>query len=98
MQSLFFELIRVAIGRQERLSHAPNEMECRQLYTLAEKQAVIGVCFAGIQRLQKMGYDIPTDLYMKWLGLTAKIQQRNELMNNCMCMGYDTVCKAFEAI
>ena len=78
---LFFEILRVSIGSLERLSHAPNEMEWRHLYALAEKQALIGVCFAGVQRLQKLGYNIPTDLYMKWLGMAAKIQQRNELMN-----------------
>ena len=78
---LFFALIRVSIGRQERLSHTPTEMEWRELYALAEKQALIGICFCGVQRLQKLGYDIPTDLYMKWLGMAAKIQQRNELMN-----------------
>ena len=48
---LFFALIRVSIGRQERLSHTPTEMEWRELYTLAEKQALIGVCFTGVQRL-----------------------------------------------
>lgn len=78
---LFFELIRVSIGRQERLTHTPSEMEWKQMYALAEKQAVIGICFCGVQRLRKLGYDIPTDLYMKWLGMAAKIQQRNELMN-----------------
>ena len=81
MQSLFFALIRVSIGRQESLSHIPTEMEWRELYALAEKQAVIGICFCGVQRLQRLGYDIPMDLYMKWLGMAAKIQQRNELMN-----------------
>lgn len=78
---LFFELIRVSIGHQDRLSQTPTEMEWRELYALAEKQALIGICFCGVQRLQKLGYDIPTDLYMKWLGMAAKIQQRNELMN-----------------
>lgn len=81
MLSLFFALIRVSIGRQEGLSHTPTKMEWRELYALAEKQALIGVCFAGVQQLQRLGYDIPTDLYMKWLGMAAKIQQRNELMN-----------------
>ena len=81
MKLLFFELIQVAIGRRERLSHTPTEMEWRELYALAEKQAVIGICFCGVQRFQRLGYDIPMDLYMKWLGMAAKIQQRNELMN-----------------
>lgn len=81
MKLLFFELIQVAIGRRERLSHTPTEMEWRELYAMAEKQAVIGICFCGVQRFQRLGYDIPMDLYMKWLGMAAKIQQRNEEVN-----------------
>ena len=78
---LFFELTRVSIGMQERLSHTPTEKEWKDMYAMAEKQALIGVCFAGVQILQKKGYDIPKDLYLKWLALAATIQQRNELMN-----------------
>ena len=81
MKLLFFELIQVAIGRRERLSHTPTEMEWRELYAMAVKQAVIGICFCGVQRFQRLGYDIPMDLYMKWLGMAAKIQQRNEVVN-----------------
>ena len=75
MKLLFFELIQVAIGRRERRSHTPTEMEWRELYAMAEKQAVIGICVCGGQRFQRLGYDIPMDLYMKWLGMAAKRQQ-----------------------
>lgn len=78
---LFFELTRVSIGMQERLSHTPTEKEWKDMYAMAEKQALIGACFAGLQMLQKKGYDIPKDLYLKWLALAATIQKRNELMN-----------------
>ena len=81
MNRLFFELIRVAIGAQDDLSYAPSHEEWRTLYALAEKQALTGVCFVGIQRLKKLGHDISVDVYMKWLAMAAKIQQRNELMN-----------------
>ena len=62
---LFFELTRVSIGMQERLSHTPTEKEWKDMYAMAEKQALIGACFAGLQMLQKKGYDIPKDLYLK---------------------------------
>lgn len=81
MNDSFFELIRVAIGNKVCLSRVPSAAEWKALYSLSVKQAVAGVCFCGVQRLKKSGYDIPTDLYMKWLGMAAKIQQRNELMN-----------------
>ena len=78
---LFFDLIRVAIGRQERMSCAPSRDDWEALFAMAEKQALLGVCFAGVGRLQKMGADVPMDLYMKWLAVAANIQQRNELLN-----------------
>ena len=52
---LFFELIQVALVQREVLSHTPSEEEWRQLFSLAEKQAVLGVCFYGVERLHKYG-------------------------------------------
>ena len=80
-KSLFFDLIRVAIGRQERMSCAPSRDEWEALFAMAEKQALMGVCFAGVGRLLRQGADVPMDLYMKWLAVAANIQQRNELLN-----------------
>ena len=47
------------------------------LYRLAENQAVLGVCFAGVKRLQEFDNSVPVSLYMQWLAMAAKIQQRN---------------------
>ena len=54
---------------------------------MAKKQSLIGVCFAGLkrleddadQRLKRIG--INETLYLTWMGISAKIQQRNELVN-----------------
>lgn len=81
MQFLFFDLCRVAIGQQEILTHVPSHEEWRLLYDLAVRQALVGVCFAGVGKLHRLGYDVPVDVYMKWLAMAAKIQQRNGLMN-----------------
>lgn len=89
IEELFFELLRVAIGNAGQLSFTPNKKEWEALYTMAEKQSLIGVCFAGIRRL---GADAGTRFanigmdrvqYLTWMGMAAKIQQRNELMNRC---------------
>ena len=48
-ETLFIELIRVAIGNQECLSRLPSEREWGKLYKMAEKQSLIGICFAGLQ-------------------------------------------------
>ena len=50
MNSLFFELIQVAIGTRICLSHTPSADEWGELYAMAMKQSLVGVCFAGVQK------------------------------------------------
>lgn len=80
---LFYELIRVSIGVSSALSFIPNCQEWNVLYRLAMKQALIGVCFYGVQRLPKEQIvNLPMHLKLQWLGMAASIQKRNDLMNN----------------
>lgn len=80
INNLFFELIQVALGVRVCLSHSPTAEEWRMLYDIAMKQSLVGVCFAGVQRLQQQQTP-PEMLYLTWMGMAAKIQQRNEIMN-----------------
>ena len=79
--NLFFELIRVAIGNAVCLSHTPSADEWGELYAMAKKQSLVGVCFSGVQKLQKQRQCPPEMLYLRWMGMAAKIQQRNEVVN-----------------
>lgn len=81
VNNLFFELIRVSIGVSGCLSKTPTNEEWKQLYETAKKQSLVGVCFAGVQRLQLQEQCPPEMLYLTWLGMAAKIQQRNEVVN-----------------
>ena len=85
MQELFFELIQVAIGQLIRLSRTPSEKEWKELYEMAKKQSLVGVCFAGVQRLVNSETEDYCGMhemtYLTWMGMTAKIQQRNEVVN-----------------
>lgn len=87
MYKLFYELIQVAIGSRERLSKIPSKEEWRFLYEIAKKQSLVGICFAG---LQKLGANADEGLasigidemqYLTWMGMAAKIQQRNEVVS-----------------
>lgn len=84
---LFFELIQVAVGTRICLSRTPSEAEWGELYAMAKKQSLVGICFAGVQRLQQQRQspesmsDKGEILYLTWMGMAAKIQQRNEVMN-----------------
>ena len=77
MENLFFELLRVAVGQQSCLSHAPTTNEWRELYVMAEKQAVLGICFHGIERLHKQKQTPPQDLLFEWIGIAEYIKQKN---------------------
>lgn len=100
INELFFELIRVAIGTQEMLSRAPSAEEWKVLYGMAKMQSLVGVCFAGVQRLShenqnenenqnhlepcdilQTRWNLPEMLYLTWMGMAAKVQQRNEVVN-----------------
>ena len=51
INTLFFELIQVALGTRICLSHTPSANEWGVLYAMAKKQSLVGVCFAGVQKL-----------------------------------------------
>lgn len=39
---LFFELIRISIGKQKVFSHIPSTKEWEQLYLMAKRQTILG--------------------------------------------------------
>lgn len=83
---VFFELIRVAVGNQDCLSRIPSGKEWGELFEIAQKQSLVGICYAGIQRLGANSDDgfehigISESLYYQWMGTAAQIQQRNEVV------------------
>lgn len=89
MNKLFFELVQVALGKRVCLSHTPRSTgsglafadEWKALYDMAKKQSLVGVCFAGVQRLQTQRQEPPEMLYLTWMGMAAKIQQRNQTVD-----------------
>ena len=63
------------------------KMDWRQLYSFASKQAILGFCFDGIERL---GRELPSllkenpigqDLLMTWMGKAQQIRRQNMKVN-----------------
>lgn len=87
IKTLFFELIRVAIGTQDGLSRLPSEAEWEELFHMAVKQSLLGVCFAGIHALGADSDDgfikigMSEDLFFDWMGAAAQISMRNDVVN-----------------
>lgn len=82
---LFFELLQVALGHRESLSHTPTWEEWKKVMEVAKRQSLVGICFMGAQQLQARKDDamrlLPIKSYVSWAGLTAKIKKRNELVD-----------------
>lgn len=80
---MFFELIQLALGQRERLSRELNGQEWQEVYQIATKQALLGVCFAGIQQLDKEQAP-PKELLFRWFGASQSIIKRNtQLTEQC---------------
>ena len=77
---LFFELLQVAIGNRPSLSIIPDEEQWKELFALAKKQALVGICYAGILKLPKE--QMPSQMFLlKWVGLATKIKEKNTYLN-----------------
>lgn len=99
MNDLFFQLIRVAIGTQESLSRIPTETGWIELYQMAEKQAMIGICFEGVKRCTEAAcsneevameevfarLNLSEQLYYDWMSMALQIEKRNKVVNG-QCM------------
>ena len=85
MNELFFELIRLSIGTQSSLSHQPTGKEWKRLYDMVLKQSLVGICFAGVRKLcdsdAEYYHGMSEMQYLVWMGMAAKIQQRNQEMD-----------------
>lgn len=81
------------MGTQLSLSRQPSPNEWKALYNMAKKQSLVGICFAGVQRLvdsNNEDYCGMSELqYLTWMGMAAKIQQRNEAMNGYTLQALD---------
>lgn len=88
LDKLFFELIRVAIGTQDMFTKQPSGEEWKQLYNIANKQSLVGICFAAVQKLKASGatgiLHLPEMDYLRWMGMAARIQQRNEFVSEAV--------------
>lgn len=80
MRMLFFELLQVALGNRERLSHVPTPEDWMGVHDESERQAVTGILLHGIDRLP-VEQRPPQDILLQWIGVGQMIEQRNHLMD-----------------
>lgn len=82
MNWLFKELLVIALGCKENLSSSPSEIEWKEAYQQAEMQALVGILFNAIEKLNKddKSYLPPKPLFYQWMGYVLQIESRNEVL------------------
>lgn len=76
---LFFELLQVTLGAKSVLSYTPSAEEWGEIYRQAEKQAVLGVFFQGVQQLKEQMQYPPKELLFQWIAVAELIKRQNVL-------------------
>lgn len=77
---LFFELIRISLGRQKVFSHEPTNEEWSEMFKMAQQQSLVGICFSGVEQLPKEQMPQKTIL-LNWYAATQQIEERNKIVN-----------------
>ena len=75
------------LGKKVDMSMVVAKIDWRQLYTFASRQALLGFCFDGIERLTKEFSEelkqnpMGRDLLMAWMGKAQQIRRQNMKVN-----------------
>ena len=85
--SAIFLFLNYCLGKKVDMSMVVAKIDWRQLYTFASRQALLGFCFDGIERLTKDFSEelkqnpIGRDLLMTWMGAAQQIRRQNMKVN-----------------
>ena len=85
--SVIFDFLKYCLGAKGDMSKVVAGMDWRLLYELASKQAMLGVCFDGIERLGKEYPEvlrlnpIGRDVLMAWMAKAQQIRRLNMNVN-----------------
>ena len=85
--SVNLSFLRYCLGNNENMSEVLAKLNWLNLYSFASKQAILGFCFNGIERLSKEKSEelkknpIGKDLLMTWMRAAQQIHRQNMKVN-----------------
>ena len=78
--TLFQELIWISLGKRNAFSRKLTDDDWLELYKEAQRQSLVGVLLAGVEKVVASGADKPTFL-MQWIAKVLALEKRNQLLN-----------------
>ena len=85
--SELFDFLKYCLGAKSDVNKVIAGIDWQMLYSFASKQAILGLCFNGIERLGREYSDelkqnpIERDLLMTWMGKAQQIRRQNMKVN-----------------
>ena len=82
-----FDFLKYCLGGKVNMSNVVVNIDWQQLYSFASKQAILGLCFEGIERLgeeypkELKQNPIGRELLMTWIAKTQQIHRQNMTVN-----------------
>lgn len=80
--AIFFEFLRFCIGSESEQPSSLKEADWKELYRIAQKQALMGILFDGIQRLPSSDMGISRDLLLQWMAQCQMLEKANVQLND----------------
>ena len=75
-QKIFFDFLRFCIGSAKEIPGSLKEADWKELYAIAQKQALLGVLFHGIRQLPKQ-LAPEQKLLIQWMVMAEQIRKQN---------------------
>lgn len=87
INDMIFDFLKYCLGEKDNMSNVVANIGWQQLYSFASKQAILGLCFEGVER---MGREYPNELkqnpierelLMTWMAKAQQIRRQNMKVN-----------------
>ena len=91
---MIFDFLKYCLDRKDNMSNVVADIGWQQLYSFASKQAILGLCYDGIERLGKEYPEelkqnpIGRELLMTWMGKAQQIRRQNMKVNGVAAKFY----------
>ncbi len=76
----FFDLLRFSLGKLNQFKYSQSFDEWGEIYRLAVKQSLVGVCYSGVCRMKRDAKP-PRQILLRWAIDAERIKGLNQNLN-----------------
>lgn len=81
-QKLFFDFLRFCIGSESEKPDTLVDADWKEIYTIAQKQCLVGVLFDGIKKLPAEHIGMKKELLLQWMAESQMLEKANVRLND----------------